>query len=94
MFNSIFGSAAQAHAAQSMFGTGIYNHQGMANQGQNMFAQQQAIAHAQNQYNAMRNKPQFVFNGIEFNTVEQLADFLFPDDTEMKFMFLLKHGGK
>jgi hypothetical protein len=45
MFNSIFGSAAQSHAAQQMFGTNAYNsHNGMANQSSSL---QQADTYSQ-----------------------------------------------
>jgi len=100
MFNSIFGSAAHAHAAQQMFGTRAHNSpQGLANQ--SSLAQQQANTYSQgllqsqlyNQMlNASRGKPRYVFNDIECATLQEFAQLMFPDDKESQMMLILKHG--
>ena len=98
MFNSIFGTGAN-QAAQSMFGQQQYStQQGMAQQQANQYAgglaQQQAYSNQQQSlYNQMRNKPQYVFHGVEYSSVEAMAEAMFPNDPETRLMFVLKHGG-
>jgi hypothetical protein len=91
MFNSIFGSAAQAYAAQQMFGSSARgSQQGLANQ-MNASAAQQQAAQA---YNAamMQNRTRWMINGVSYPNAKEFAKALFPGDDQARLMFALKYG--
>jgi len=89
-FDSIFGTSAQNAAMNSYAGN-----QGIAN-ANTQYAQNQ-LANAYNQqmmaqYQIVRQRPQWVYAGIEC-TLKEFADLMYNDDEEGKLMFILKHGG-
>jgi hypothetical protein len=91
LFDSIFGASGQTQAMNSYLGN-----QAMANNIQSQYTQNQlANAYTQqmiNQYQMYRNKPKWVYNGIEC-TLKEFADLMYNDDEQGKLMFILKHGG-
>lgn len=89
-FDSIFGSSPPNPITNS-----FASNQGMAN-ANTQYAQNQ-LANAYNQqllgqYQMARNKPKWVYAGIECN-VQEFADLMWPDDEQARLMFILKHGG-
>jgi len=89
-FDNIFGSSSANQALNSYAGN-----QGMANS--NAWNSQNQLANAYNQqllgqYQMMRNKPKWVYNGIECS-LKEFADLMYNDDEQGKLMFILKHGG-
>ena len=91
MWNQIFGTGAN-QAAQTMFGQSTTPTQGgLANQNTYYNALQQSALY--NQMQQMANKPRFVFGNFECHTVEEFAEYLFPEDKEQQMMFILKFGG-
>jgi len=89
-FDSIFGSSSQAvnsYLGNPQSGIANSNTQYAQNQLANAYNQQMM-----SQYQMMRNKPQWVYAGIEC-TLKEFADLMYNDDEEGKLMFILKHGG-
>lgn len=89
-FDSIFGTSAQ-NASMNSFAS----NQGIANSNSQYAQNQLANAYNQqlmNQYQMYRNKPKWVYNGIEC-TLKEFADLMYNDDEQGKLMFILKHGG-
>jgi hypothetical protein len=91
-FDSIFGSSPANQAVNS-----FASNQGIANsqQAQNWLAQGQ-LANAYNQqmmgqYQMYRNRPKWMYNGVECNAKE-FAKLMWPDSPEEQMMFILKHG--
>lgn len=89
-FDSIFGTSAQ-NAAMNSFAS----NQGIANSNSQYAQNQLANGYNQalmSQYQMMRNKPKWVYNGVECS-LKEFADLMYNDDEEGKLMFILKHGG-
>jgi len=89
--DAIFGTSAQNAAINS-----FASNQGIANSQSSQYAQNQ-LANGYNQailgqYQMARNKPKWVYNGIDC-TAEEFALLMFPDDEQARLLFILKHGG-
>jgi hypothetical protein len=90
LFDSIFGSSPANQAMNS-----FASNQGIANS--NAWTTQNQLANAynqqlMNQYQMARNKPKWVYNGIDCD-VNEFALLMWPDDEQARLMFILKHGG-
>ena len=90
LFDSIFGTSAQNSAMNSYAGN-----QGIANN--TAWTTQNQLANAYNQqlmaqYQMMRNKPKWVYNGVDCN-LKEFTELMWPDDEQARLMFILKHGG-
>jgi len=88
-FDNIFGTVSANHAINS-----FASNQGIANA--NTQYQQNQLANAYNQhvmaqYQMARQKPRWVYNGIECNA-KQFAKLMWPDSEEEQMMFILKRG--
>lgn len=91
LYEMIFGTRAQDSAIDSFASS-----QGIANSQQSQYAQNQ-LANGYNQalmaqYQMYRNKPKWVFNGVDCD-VQEFAELMWPDDEQARLMFVLKHGG-
>lgn len=92
-FDSIFGTPAANQALNSFASN---PNAGIANQAMSQYQQNQ-LANAYNQsllgqYQMARNKPKWVYNGVDC-TVQEFAELMWPDDEQARLMFILKHGG-
>lgn len=90
LFDMIFGTSTRDDAIDSYVSS-----QSIANS-QSQYAQNQ-LANGYNQalmaqYQMMRQKPRWVYNGIECS-LKEFADLMYNDDEQGKLMFILKHGG-
>lgn len=92
-FDNIFGSSPPPpnQAINSYSGN-----QGIANQAMTQYQQNQ-LANAYNQqlmgqYQMARNKPRWVYNGVDCN-LKEFTELMWPDDEQARLMFILKHGG-
>lgn len=88
MFNSIFGAMGQA----ALTGQGIYqtNPQALQNAYNNSQQAQNALAQ---QYNAAQQQRTalWMINGQVFNSADDFARHIWPDDEEARLMFKLKY---
>lgn len=90
LFDTIFGTTAQNSAMNSFASNqGIANSQSQYQQNQLANGYNQALMA---QYQMYRNKPKWVYNGIDC-TVNEFAELMWPDDEQARLMFILKHGG-
>jgi hypothetical protein len=91
LFDMIFGSSPANQAMNSYLGN---PQSGIANSNTQYTQNQLANAYNQqmmNQYQMMRNKPKWMYAGIECNAKE-FAKLMWPDNPEEQMMFILKHG--
>ena len=90
MFNSIFGALGQ----QAITGTGMYQNNpsaapnGYNQQMNNAIAQQQMAQY--NKY-AQQRTAKWMVNGEVFNSAQDFALHLWPDDEQARLMFCLKY---
>lgn len=76
-FNNAYGQYAQQQSMTSA-------QAGLAAQAYN----QQLMA----QYHIYKDKPKWVYNGVECS-LKEFTELMFPDDEQARLMFILKHGG-
>jgi len=91
LYERIFGTTAQNAAINSYASS-----RSIANSQQSQYAQNQ-LANGYNQalmaqYQMYRNKPKWVYNGVDCD-VNEFAELMWPDDEQARLMFILKHGG-
>lgn len=89
-FDTIFGTSSANQAMNS-----FASNQGIAN-ANTQYAQNQ-LANGYNQalmqqYQMMRQKPKWVYAGVECS-LKEFTELMWPDDEQARLMFILKHGG-
>ena len=95
MFNSIFGGLGGLYQTTATNPQSLQNSMSMSSGFQTaqqaMMAQQQMNAYTQ-QMAQQFNPPKWVIAGQKFNSAEEFARHLWPDDENARLMFALKYG--